>query len=547
MKTPRLITLILTLTCMILPASAKDDGGHTLVRLWSEYYKAEAADKPKDQADILLKIKQEASNKRLAWDFYDATMAYVDVRSRTNWKLNAELTRQAGRDIEAFGEPVAVYFHRQHGGTGAADLLRYVRENESRLLQGHNPEFYTRDGRLDGLEYAEALLPLLANDYEYALWSLFARWYDVAVEQAATTHFAGRYPFDALLEYTGLKRRNSGAAAVSALEGYVRKHDGKAVSLLARESLLDQRRSDLWPDKGTSAQFRSLADDCERFIKDRKRFTGSEKAIADCCTRVDDILEELCGKDISVQVTDGLVTLSLRNLPQARVRILKGKEQVFERMVANTQQRFYVRDTLSFTLPAMDDGTYTLRCSEGKTEAETEYDRYSLSLAHKRDLDGYGVYVADYRTGEPVSRCDVRLLDREGKQVDEVRDLPIDGFSYLPERFSARIADDRWGYSLQAIVRDGGRVRMSQRHGFRFQERETVGTDNPARHRAMILTDRSAFNPDETVHIKVLLYEGTYAYATRPAGIRLHATLTDPTDKQVAEAELTTGDRKSVV
>ena len=113
MKTYRLITLFLTLTYMILPAAAKDDQGHTLVRLWSEYYKAVDADKPKDQADILLRIKQEASQKHLAWDFYDATWKYVQARTSTNWKLREELNKEAEGDLERFGEPVAVFYHRR--------------------------------------------------------------------------------------------------------------------------------------------------------------------------------------------------------------------------------------------------------------------------------------------------------------------------------------------------------------------------------------------------------------------------------------------------
>ena len=540
MKTCRLITLILTLTYMILPVSAKDDKGHTLVRLWADYYKAENADRPKDQADILLKIKQEATQQRLAWDFYDATWTYVQVRTSTNWKLGDELRTQAEQDLERFGEPVALYFHKRNRGDDA--LLQYVQEHRERLQQTHNPEFYEQDGNLYRHKFAGALKSLIANDYEYALWSLLGRSGSQAAADAAEAYFAGRYPLDAFVGYARLTRRYSGSGAIPHYEEYARKYDGKAVALLARESVLLQRQANLHLDKGTSAQYRALAVDCERFQADCKRFSGSEKDIAACCTSVDDILEELNGQEITARVERGVATLSVRNLPQVRVRIFKDKQQVFERQVANTRRSFFVPDTLTFELPALDDGSYTLRCTEGKVESETEYDKYTLSIAHKRDLDGYGVYVADYLTGEPVRRCDILLLDGKGKQVDEVRDLPVDGFTYLPARFAAPLEKDRWGYSIQAVVRDGGRVRKSQRHGFRYEARETVGTDNPGRHHAMILTDRGAYNPDETVQFKVLLYEGTYAYATRPAGIRLHATLTDPSGKEVGQADLTTGE-----
>ena len=540
MKTYRLITLFLTLTYMILPAAAKDDQGHTLVRLWSEYYKAVDADKPKDQADILLRIKQEASQKHLAWDFYDATWKYVQARTSTNWKLREELNKEAEGDLERFGEPVAVFYHRR-SRTDTGALLSYIRTHKSRMEAAHNPEFYERDGDLSRHKYAPALLPRIANDYEYALWSLLGR-RDADASRELAERFNGRYPLDAFVEFSDIARGRSGEESRPLYEAYAQKYAGKAVALLARESLLLQRHNDLRHPEGTSAQYRALADDCERFVADRKRFSGEEKAIAQCCTSVDDILGELNGQEITARVERGVATLTVRNLPQVRVRLLKGKEQVYDRMVANTRRSFYVPDTLTFEMPALDDGTYTLKCTEGKAEAESEYDKYSLSIAHKRDLGGYGVYVADYITGEPVQRCDILLLDREGRQVDAVKDLAIDGFTYLPERFAAPLEKDRWGYALQAVASRDGRVLKSQRHGFRFEARETVGTDNPARHHAMILTDRGAYNPDETVQFKVLLYEGTYAFATRPAGVRLHATLTDPTDKEIAQADLTTGE-----
>ena len=543
MKANLFVTLtLLTLMAFPLAAPARDGDGHTLTRLWADYDKAVRDDRPKDQADILQKIKREATARHLPWDFYDAAVTYVQVRSQTDWKLTDELRRQAEQELEAFGEPVAILFYRLHH-RGLEELLPYVRAHKDRLAQAHNPEFYEKNDDLDRLPYAGALRPLLGNDYEYALWSLFARQVNGPVGQDIAAHFAGRYPFDAFIAYTRIVRDRPGSDGDTALEAYVREQDGKAVALLARESLLMRRQSALRRDQGSSSeQYRALATDCERFQADRRRFTGSEKAIADCCTSVDGILGELNAREITVHVDRGTAALTLRNLPQVRFRVLKDKEQVFDRMVANTRRSFYVQDTLSFDLPALDDGTYTIRCTEGKTETETQYDKYSLSIAHRRNLDGYGVYVADYITGEPLDACDILLLDPDGQEIDAVRDLRLDGFTRLPDSFAARLEKDKWGCTVQAVLRTGGRLRMSRRHGLHFEEHRTAGTDNPDRHHAMILTDRSAFNPDETVHFKVLLYEGTYAYAARPAGIRLHATLLDPTDRIVGETDLTTNE-----
>ena len=542
MKTHALITLLLTLSTMILPACAKDREDHTLVALWSQYYKAVDADKPKDQADILLRIKQEAAQKRLAWDFYDANWKYVEARTSTNWKLSEQLNAEAVADLEKFGEPVAIFYYRRSRGS-AQDLLAYVQEQKAKLQQAHNPEFYSRDGDVGRLYYSDFLLPRLENDYDYALWSLFGRWRTDEVKQAIAAHYEGRYPYDAFIEYTQITRDHSSSEAVPFHEAFIRKYEGKAVSLFSRESILQNRWRELRREKNsTSDQFKALDGDCERFLADQKRFSGEEKAIAECCDEIDDIHRELNDQDIDAEVERSTLTLTLRNLSQVRVRILKDKTEVFNRLVANTQKRFYIPDTLILQLPDIDDGTYTIKCSEGKITSERQYDKYTLSIAHKRDYDGYGVFVADYLTGEPVRRCDLLLQNQKGEDVDRVENFELDGFTYLPEHVIQHLEKEHYGLALRAVVRDGDRVRKSRRHALIHYERETVSTDNPARHHALLLTDRSAFNPDETVHFKVLLYEGTYAYATRPEGIRLRATLTDPTDKEIGQTELTTNE-----
>ncbi|MBQ9660912.1 MAG: hypothetical protein IJV37_06590 [Bacteroidales bacterium] len=541
MKALRLITFILlTLTNMTLPACAKDDQDHTLTRLWASYRKAVDADKPKDQADILAQIKQEAAARHRAWDYYDACWKYVDARTSTNWKLRDELRAEAYNDIMKFGEPVAVYFTRKGEGNTSDGLRQYILSQKDAMLQAHNPEFYGQDGHITGLLYGEALVPLLQNDYEYALWSLFGRFIDSDTETLIREHFSGRYPFDAFIEYSTIRRK---AADIDArMAEYVDSHAGQAVSMLGRQHLLQRRQDKLRWNDGTSGQYRQLALDCEAFIADRKKFSGSEKAIAGCCDAADGILAELTSQEISLDATLGHATLTVRNLPSVRLRILDGKKEVWDHTVQNPDGKFYLKDTLEVDLPALDDKTYTLKCSGGKTTTESEYRKYTLSIAHKRDLDGYGVYVADFITGEPVKRCDILLYDSDGKQADKAGGLVIDGFTYLPESLTARLEKDHWGWTIQAETVIDGRIRRSQKHSFDYNRLRTVGTDNPATHHAMLLTDRSAFNPDETVHYKVLLYEGTYEYAVRPQGISLKATLTDPSGKQIDEQTLTTNE-----
>ena len=557
MRAIRLITLAL-LTLMNLPhnAFAQDKDGHVLTRLWADYGKAEDEDRPQDQVRILEQIKKDATARHLAWDFYDACIEYIEVRSDIDWKDHDAVRKQTEEEMERFGEPVVLFHYRMEEEEAFDNwrafrqrlpgLLAYVQEHRARMERARNVAFYEDCSSLYRPEYYSLLRSRIRNDYEYALWGLLIESDGPALAQQVAREFPPQdYPLDALLAFTLLRKDDSTDDA--AYEKYAADHGGQAVALLARDLLL-QRRFDALDRKEapTQEEYLQLARDCEALQADRKKFSGSEKAIADCCTDAGHILKQLNEREIRAFVDKGTVNLYLRNLPQARVTVAKrygdDKKPVFERLVANTRRSFYVEDKLTFELPAIDDGSYVLRCEEGETEFETNYEKYTLSLAVKRDYDGYGVYVADYITGEPVSSCDILLL-RDDEKVDEVKALPIDGFTYLPERFADRVKNDRrHSYSVQATLVKDGRKRSSRQQGFYFRKQETVSTDNPARHHAEILTDRSAFNPGETVHFKVLLYEGTYEYAMRPEGIRLHATLTDPSDKLVGETDLVTGE-----
>ena len=234
MKATKLLALtLITIMNLIQPACAKDDRGHTLTRLWAEYDKAVDADRPKDQADILGRIKKEAAEKHLAWDYYDATFKYVDARASSNWNLRDELLTQANQDIESFGEPVAVFFLRQ-GRSDTGELLRYVTEHKAQLEQAHNPEFYGRDGHVAGYVFSEFLLPRIANDYEYTLWSLFGSKKSEAVTQAIQACYAGRYPFDALIEFCLARRESNGPEdGLKKMGAFADAHAGQAVAILA--------------------------------------------------------------------------------------------------------------------------------------------------------------------------------------------------------------------------------------------------------------------------------------------------------------------------
>ena len=131
MRAIRLVTLAL-LTLMNFPhdACAQDKDGHVLTRLWANYEKAEDEDRPKDQVRILEQIKKEATDRQLAWDFYDASTEYLDVREDINWKDREEVYRQTVEEMERFGVPVVLFHFRQN------DEESYIRHYDKNRLPG---------------------------------------------------------------------------------------------------------------------------------------------------------------------------------------------------------------------------------------------------------------------------------------------------------------------------------------------------------------------------------------------------------------------------
>ena len=163
------------MTALILTSSStpKDKDGHSLVALWKEYYAAQSADKPKTQEGILEKIKTEAKAKHLTWDFYDAAVRLAQVKISGNWKLRDAEMAARDKDIKEFDEPIAEFFLKNDNyGQDDSEKKAFTEQHKERLRVSHNPEFYKRDWRLNGHVFGKLLPDLLANDYEYCLWSI---------------------------------------------------------------------------------------------------------------------------------------------------------------------------------------------------------------------------------------------------------------------------------------------------------------------------------------------------------------------------------------
>jgi hypothetical protein len=105
------------------------------------------------------------------------------------------------KDIDEFGESVVVYYHRRHLWSGE-QTEKFVADHKDDLSAHFNSEFYSRDSYLARPLYSDALLPLVKNDYEYALWSQYL----YSGRGPLKSYYDGRYPFGAFIEFTDADR-----------------------------------------------------------------------------------------------------------------------------------------------------------------------------------------------------------------------------------------------------------------------------------------------------------------------------------------------------
>lgn len=542
----RIVAIILAITLTPIMnsifAANKDDEGHTLVSLWKSYYSAVEKDKPKEQASILENIKKEAAAKRLSWDFYDACGRYVDARTSTNWKLRDELTAQKEKDLDEYNDPFVNFFRMR--GTNPDRLLEFASQHRDELTQTHSTEFYGRDGQVYKLGFGDALVPLIANDYDFALWHIFfldERYGSNAKSVSAIrSRYGDEYPFAGFIDYTEAYRNLGSDARRKAVESFVAKYNTKAVSLLGRQYVIRSDFDRLNQDKtSTGKDYEKIKAACEKFISDQGAFRGGEKAIADCCTSPKELLDRMNEKGLDFNINDGKLTVFTRNLPSVKFQILDDKKTIHEKTLDNPAKSYYVRDTIEYDIPDIADGEYNVKCFNGKVEAKGGYQRYSLSLAVKKDSFGYAVYVADYLSGKPLESVDVTLVDSDGKVMANTKDFRIDGFTYLPGEFQESIKEGSWGDAIFASAVTGGLARRSQTE--RVYHRESWREDESDRQDAILLTDRGAYNPDETLHYKVILYNGLYDLKVKE-GEQLTAVLSDAQNNVIGSSELKTNE-----
>lgn len=564
-----LTAVTITLTTLTMSAfwnskkkSAETDSeGHVLVALWADYQQAVSLDRPAKQLEILSKIKSEAAEKRLAWDFYDAAKKYVSDAASRNWKLQDSLKLKLGEEIAKFDEPVMSFVWKLSKGDESAEaVFEYVRANAKRLEASCNQPFWTSyDGRssVPGITGSGFVKEFYANDYQYALWTLLAKNFytdklfaDIA--EALAEYQGDSYPLGAFLEYVKLEKswRNAdGKTSVkkSALEAFADKYAGKAVSMFAKAALLEMEFSSLGEKKAGSDEYKALYDECAAFEKERTAFTGIESKVVGDLTTVENLCSHLTAKSVEVRLEDGKILVLLQNLKSAKLSMSPdeaGSKTVLSESLTNPTCSFYVMDTVSMDLPVVDDGDYVIVAKNGKCVSSRRYGSHRISVASRTDSRGKCIYAAGWKSGKPLESADLQLY-KNGKVISSCAGFKFDGFTPLPQEFVSVMKDNVY-YTLTCSYKgEDGLLRKSEQLSLNsWYNTVDSGDDAKARLCGEVFTDKSAYNPGETLEFKVLLYniEGRNNAHVAPQGTECKVVLKDAQDNEVSSQLLTTNE-----
>ena len=492
---------MLALLAGIVAIAQPMNDGHSLTSLWKKYDAAHKADRPQLEAQVLSQIKQEALQQHLPLDFYDAATLYVSTVQRRDWKQRDALNKALEEEIAAFDEPIVTFqwmSRWQYASTEA--LWAYVQAHPDGF-KGRTSGFYADAGGYLG----GALPRFIAGDREYVLWRLLSSRSvseKDAIYQALSQEVEGRYPSEAALAYYAVRSRyypkEQWEERRQALGLLAKKYEGKAVSLFPKADLLQMRKEDLDAQKGGSAAYASLCNSARALEKERQAYTGSEAVIADACHGAESLIGTLTASDVAVSVTDGQIQVLLRNFPGVGVTLREGKKSLKTWKLKNEKESFYVWDTLSVALPKLADGDYTVEAVNGKLSAQAHYTQYTLSIASRTDSRGPAVYVADYKSGEPLSK--VTLLLMKGDREVAKTSLKLSGFTTLPSAFVKELG----GKGYYEVVAVSGE-RKSRPVSLREPRVEHAGKGST---QCYLYKDQGAYHPGDTVRFKAVVFEG---------------------------------------
>ncbi len=522
-----------------------DEQGHVLSSLWKAYYDARKEDKPLKMTAALEKIRKEASAKRLHWDFYDAVTQKMDVELSRNWKLRDSLQRQLSAEVEAYAEPVVTYSYRKNQGAG--DLLDYVISTGSRLQACRNSQFYGRiGGQMNGL-----LAECVKDDYEYALWSEYGDWRGRDRAGKVLKEYLGdTYPNAAWLEYRSIEVKDP-ESRIAAYGEFAGKYEGQAVNLFAKARILQDSFSKLQINKAGENEYKELLAKVKAAEKERKSYSsGIDKKIANSMSDFCYLEETLEGKGVSLSIDGRDLLVLFRNLDKVELVMapdVKEAKPLFTKSVVNGKCSFYVEDTVRVPIPKCDDGDYLFTARNGKVKASQVYAPKTLSIAIRDDSAGQRFYVADYKTGEPIGKVDLGLF-RSGSYVAVAKGIAVDGFTPVPEQIMKNVKQRSVNY-LEASFKDSdGFIRKSRQIDLDNHREFEKEAEERSSAFCNLFTDKSAYNPGETVKYKAVFYSGNLrkSFETFKEGETVTVKLYNTEGKELESAKLKTNGFGSV-
>lgn len=525
-------------------------------KLWKEYNATVRADRALKGMKVLEEIKALAEEERSSWNFYRAANQYWQTGSQRDWKQEDSLRNAFLAEIERYNEPIITFYNSRNNIGGKAAFLK---EHREQMLASHNPDFYEASYPSQRV-FSGFLNASLSNDYEYALWYLYLgsrvlftpEWEEC--RDMLKEYVGDKYPFVQFIEFNHAYQSNAGISLTICMQEFADKYKDRAVALFATQELLNEEFSELAKKKASSDEYKAFRQKCADFETYRDKFKGSEKKIADCCTKVRDIIAQMDAKFIEASVSDGKITISTQNIEKVDIALLtmdrKGNtgKTAHKAAVRNTIRSYYLLDTLTYDIPSIDDGIYSLVCSEGKVKSISDYNRYTVSISDKDDKDGHHIYAAEAVSGRPLKNAAVSLVNEDDQVIAIAEGLDFsDGYIALPKAIKDAVNSSKTQYLICSHTDADGVLHSSPNYYMyeRYRYSNDSGKDT---YYAQLIVDRSAFNPDETVHFKAVVFHGDRreSLQTVPEGEKVTVYLRDVENNTLETRELSTNEFGSV-
>ena len=514
----RFVIILFLLFIPLAGLSAKGLG-----REWRQYNRLSKRDRPRDQIEKLHKIRTLALDRRLPDDLIKACREEVRVYDRLNWKSTDSLERALTEVIESYGVRLLTY-------RWLNDDWEYAKEHREELSSGRHPDI--QPYRITFLQTWKE--DDIADDFEWILWQRLTRNRNIAADSEEfrflEDKIGDRYPARPYLLYL---KANHSEDRLSAMRSLAEQYSDDPFRFIPERDVLMERLNRIQKEKNpVEADAKALYEDAKAFSKAVKAEKGVHQRMD---LSVDRILDVLGGTSLSIAFKNDSIILAGRNFGRGTLTF-RSDENRKTVPFRNRKGPFYVKDTVRVPVPALPDGCYFVY-SEGCYETSAIYRKLTLSMAVRRQGDGFAVYVTDYLTGEPVPSVTIRLSRK--KKVLE-REISLDGFTLLPADFQKMIGKKN--------------CFLEARAGDRQSDAIYVGWSDKTDHvlsdkfHGRVFKDRGAYLPGDTLKAKAVLYTGdlTNSVNTVKAGESVRIHISNAEGKTMTDIDLKTNSFGSV-